>query len=114
ETDAMQALAPPVVGWNVQARDRGRGVRKLGSLLLDGHPRHEIGHSPVDRQCGIEIVWPCSALRPGLRGARVLNHDCDRGRQEQGSRDENEISAVVPHFDLLSIASISKSRDSLR
>ena len=56
---AMQALVPPVVGWNAQAVDGRRSAQQLRSFLFEGHPREEIVHALFDGLGGVLV---------GLRG----------------------------------------------
>ena len=65
---AMQAFRPPVIGRDIQARDRGGDIDKLRHLFLGGQLAHQIGGHLV-----------------GLRHrARALGQRRLRQRQQQG------------------------------
>ena len=53
--DAVQALVPPVVGGNVEARN-GRGrVLHLGDFFIESETRDEIVDALIDGERGIEV-----------------------------------------------------------
>ncbi len=53
--DAMQALVPPVIRGNDEARNRRRDVLHLRNLFLEGHARDKIVHALWDGESGIQI-----------------------------------------------------------
>ena len=53
--DAMQRLAPPVVGRNIQPRNRARLIHQLRDLLFDRHAVDQIRGPLLRRQCGVQI-----------------------------------------------------------
>ena len=65
----MQALVPPLVGRDPQARDGGRVVHELGDLLFDGHPRHELRRprlEAVERFVSIDVGGHRARLKQRL------------------------------------------------
>ena len=53
--DAVQRLAPPVVGGNVQARNGARLVDQLAGLLFQRHALDQVGGALLRRQAGVEV-----------------------------------------------------------
>ena len=72
EGDAVEALIPPVVLGDAEARDGGRGVHHLRDLLFERHPRDEIVNAPGD---GERCVF--------VRGRRRLPAGASLRRSEQ-------------------------------
>ena len=52
---AVQRLAPPVVGRNLEARNRASLIHQLRRLFLERHAGHKIIHALFNGQGGIEI-----------------------------------------------------------
>src|SRR5262249_28329681 len=53
--DAVQTFIPPVVGGDLQARDRGRYVLHLRDFFVQGHPRDEVRNPRIGGERRIEI-----------------------------------------------------------
>jgi hypothetical protein len=83
---AVQRLAPPVVGGDLQARDRGRRAAELGGLLVVRHARDEIVDALVDRQRRVQVRGAFALLGRGRAGwygeqqkeqdGELLGHGC--------------------------------------
>ena len=88
--DAVQGFAPPVVGGNLQSRNRARLVHQLGRLLFQSHPRYQIVNPCIERLCRIQIGWNCRRL-PSLR----------KRSAQQDERDEENVyeknAKVIEH-----------------
>ena len=52
---SMQSFAPPVVCWNLQARNGSRLVHKLRCFFFQRHTRNEVVDSLGNGQAGIEV-----------------------------------------------------------
>ena len=72
--DAVQRLAPPVVGRHIQAGNGARLVDELGGLFFQRHALHQVGGALLRRKAGVE---PC-----GLLG--ILRH-CHRTANRSSS-----------------------------
>jgi len=60
--DAVEALVPPVVGGDVEARDGGGHVLHLGDLFFKGETRDEVVDTLIDGERRVEVG------RSGLSG----------------------------------------------
>src|SRR5581483_247937 len=73
--DAMQRLAPPVVGGNLQVWNRARLIHQLRRLLLQRHPLNQVIHPRLDGLGRIEVK------RSSALSDRTANHkkekECD-------------------------------------
>ena len=58
--DAVQRLAPPVVGGDVEARNGARLIDQLRGFLFERHPVYQIGGALLGGQSRIQI---CGLLR---------------------------------------------------
>ena len=63
--DAVQRLAPPVVGGNIKPRNRARLVDQLADLFIQRHAMNDVGGTLLGRQAGIEIGGLLIFLRYG-------------------------------------------------
>src|ERR1700733_4837204 len=67
--NSMKSFTPPVVAWDLQARDGSCLVYELRSLFFKRHSRHQIVHSLAEEQRWIE-VGRNARRRRGLRDRR--------------------------------------------
>ena len=65
--DAVQRFVPPIVGGDVEARDRGRRVLHLEHFFVEGHARDQVGGALFGGEIGIEVVL---AEQGGAEGKR--------------------------------------------
>ncbi len=99
---AVKALVPPLVGRDLEPRDRRGVVRELRDLLFRGHARHEVRRAPLEVDVGVEVG------RAG--GARLGVADGDGPESRESEREGSCLGHLRQAYHSSRVADLSVNR----
>ncbi len=94
--DAVQRLAPPVIGRHLETRNGARLVDELRGLLLERHAMHQVLSADLGREVRIQVGRIGSVLRScGWRGGGE-DQKCGTGSEARHQGSGESLHHVSP------------------